>query len=572
MDKKDYESLKKIDIRNIMKESVDRLRKTNLNYRFVDIISFLYIALMMKEYKDLGKISKEIDRLINNETSRNYLKKTIEDIPAIGFKEVAEAYREEELKAGLLLSEPETFSEINMISTPEGVADLAIRLLEIEEEDTILDLGSGINSFLIQNYIKRSNKKLNGVELNIESLIVGQIRSQVLGVNINVIQGNMIGEDFTGLGANKIFTNPPLGMHWRDVKDYLMQNPKLMKYFKDTKRTISGDWIYALSAYLNQKEEGKTLAIMTNAGTWNKPDELIRETLLEKGLIEGVISLPANIFTFTSMDLVMMVFSQGNKGVRMVDASKIYTEGRRVNSLEEKDIERILEAYKSPSDISDLVDLEEIRGQEYILNPKRYVGERVEIENSIKLGDLVKSINRGSMISSKDLDSLVSSEKTNYQYLMLQDIRDGEISKDLAYLKDLDESYDRYCIRNNNIIISKISPYKVALAKIEEDMKVIANGNLYFLELDEEKVNPIFLTNFLQSEQGIRQLNMYAKGAVMKSISIRDLKEIEIPNLPIEEQNKISEEIRDLDEELIILEKQIDIIRDKKVKLIQEVI
>jgi len=61
---------------------------------------------------------------------------------------------------------------------------------------------------------------------------------------------------------------------------------------------------------------------------------------------------------------------------------------------------------------------------------------------------------------------------------------------------------------------------------IPEDKTILANGNLYFIELDESKVNPTFVEVFLQSEVGMTQLNRYAKGAAMKSISIQDLKTI----------------------------------------------
>ena len=71
---------------------------------------------------------------------------------------------------------------------------------------------------------------------------------------------------------------------------------------------------------------------------------------------------------------------------------------------------------------------------------------------------------------------------------------------------------------------------------------------------------------------GIAQLNRYSTGTVMKNISIRDLRKIQIPNIPIQEQNRIGEEIQLLNEELIILQRQADIIKDKKAKIIQEVI
>ena len=91
-------------------------------------------------------------------------------------------------------------------------------------------------------------------------------------------------------------------------------------------------------------------------------------------------------------------------------------------------------------------------------------------------------------------------------------------------------------------------------------------------ELDEKKANPVFVEIFLRSETGIAQLNRFAKGTAMKSISIQDLKMIKIPNIPRKKQDFIAEEYKNLCDELIILQRQIDLIHDRKARLLEEVI
>ncbi len=570
MNKNEFHELKEFEIQEVLTEIHELYRARSIDLKFFEVISNLFLVLIYKRFNNEEFIRRYLEEDIKDETTKIYLKKVLSKIDINDLKELTNKYSEEKLKAAILFSDPDRFSEIDTISTHEGISNLALNLLDIGEGDIVLDMGSGVNSFLIQAGMNQGNVKCIGIEINTESLVIANIRSIICNLDIDVIQGNIISQDFSRLKANKIFSNPPLGMRWANIEKEIRNNKKLEKHFRDTKRTISGDWAYALSALLNQEELGRTVIIMTNAGTWNKPDEEIRRYLLEKGLIEGVITLPKNIFSFSSMDLTMMIFSKSNKEIHMVDASNLFTEGRRINTLETEDINNIIHAYNNHSEISRLVNLEEIKHQEYIINPNRYVGEEIKIENPIKLGEVCKIINRGAMISSKELDELVTTDKTNNQYLMLQNIKDGEIDDNLPYLMDIDENYDRYCIKNKNLIISKISPFKVALVNFPEDRKILANGNLYFIELDEERINPIFLENFLQSELGMSQLNKYAKGAVMKSISIRDLKEIQIPNIPISKQNEIGDEIKLLNEELIVLRKQADIIKDKKVKLIQE--
>lgn len=572
MDKKTCEELKSKDFRAVENYILDFMRK---DWRINDSLSYRVVisalALVLKETKKKTSMMEYVENNIADETTLSFLKKIEKEFYKL-VEELSNKFDIDTLKAAVLFSEPTRFTEVDMYSTPEGISRLVISLLDLKKEDSILDLGSGVGSFLIQAALVSGSQNLYGVEVNTSSVIIANIRRFILGLPIKVIQGNVLSQDFTNLSANKVFSNYPLGIRFRDLQNYINKNPMLKKYFKEAKMTVSGDWVFNMSAYLTMKQPGKTVILMTNAGTWNKPDEGLRQKLVEEGAIEGVILLPARLLSTTMISLTLMVLSQNNKEIRMVDASKIYTEGRRQNSLESADIERIIEAYKNDTVISKKVTVDEIKKQEYILNPQRYIGVDTGIKYGIPLGDLCLSINRGAMITSTELDELASSDETNFHYLMLQNINDGVIDENLPSLIKIDEKYRKYCIKDRSLIISKIYPFKVAMAHVKEDELILANGNLYFIELDETKVNPVFVQVFLQSEAGISQLNRFAKGAAMQSISIQDLKMIQIPNLPREKQDQIAEEYENLRDELIVLQRQIDLIRDKKARLLEGVI
>lgn len=572
MDKNTFQILKRNDIREV---EWNILSKKSENWRKEDdlayTVSFAALACLLKEVDSEKALVSLIRKLIKDETTYNYLTKlasdSFEQIQSLSIK-----YDIDILKATALFTESPRFTETDSNSTPDGISKLAIALLQIEVDDIVLDLGSGLNSFLIQTGLFASPKHLYGVEINTQCVIIANVRSLVAGLTIQITQGNIISQSFSELQANKVFSNHPLGMRWPSIQEYVQQNSELHKYFKDAKRTISGDWIYNLSALINQKEAGKTIVLMTNAGTWNKPDEDIRKKLVEEGIVEGVILLPAKLFSSTMIPLTMMIFSKGNKDVQMVDASEFYTEGRRQNTLEDVDIEKIINAYYNKTEISRKVSILDVSSQEYILNPQRYVQIDPAINDGISLGEICLSINRGAMTTSSQLDELASIEDTDYHYLMLQNIQDGVVDKKLPSLSHIEEKYLKYCIRDKSLIISKISPFKVAMAHVPDGKTILANGNLYFIELDEAKTNSVFVEFFMQSEAGMAQLNRLAKGSAMKSISIQDLKTIKIPNLAREEQDRIAEKYETLCEELIVLQKQTEIIKDKKARLIEEVI
>lgn len=572
MDKATYKNLKNKNHDDAVYYLMDQLRG-NLSIKdyIPYVVAIFTMAFVMKNKQDSSDAISYLEDYIDDKTTISFLKK-VEKEYNNQIEDFSKKFDIDTLKAAALFSEPKLFSEADINSTPEGITNLAISLLSFTKEDVILDLGAGVSSFLTRAAQESNSENIYGVEINTNNVIIANLRRFINGLPIKVIQGNIISQDYSSLSANKVFSNFPLGMRLPNLEKYIEQNPKLKKYFKDSKRTVSGDWVFGIASYLNMKMPGKAVILMSNAGTWNKPDEFIRRRLVEDGLIEGVILLPPRLLSSTMIPLTMMVISQNNKDVRMVDATEIFTEGRRQNFLEAKDVENIVEAYNTESSISKKITLDEVAKQEFILNPQRYIGVDSGITDGIPLGELCVSINRGAMIKSNELDELVSTEETNYHYLMLQNIHEEAVDSNLPNLIGIDKKYEKYCINNKDLIISKISPFKVAMAHVNCDEVILANGNLYFIELDEKKVNPVFVQLFLQSEVGMSQLNRFAKGAAIKSISIQDLKTIRIPNIPKEKQDLIAEEYENINDELLVLQRQMDMIRDKKTRLLEGVI
>lgn len=572
MDNQAYEALKSKDISQIEYYILDILRdkgkaEETLPYR----LGIAFLAIYFSEMKSGNSAMKHIEKNLEDETTLIFLKKLHKEFEQ-EIETVSKKFDTDSLKAAILFSDPSRLRDSEQHSTPDGISQLAISLLDLNKNDTILDLGSGTLSFLTKVAYKSASQKLYGIEINTSNIIVANIRRYLLQLPIQLIQGNMISQSFSDFSANKVFSDHPYGMRLSELRMQLSKNPILNEFFKEEKRTASGDWIFNMAAYFNMKPPGKIVVLMTNGGTWNKSDENIRKKLVEKGMIEAVILLPERLLAYSMLPLTMLVLSSNNQDIKMVDASQVYTEGRKQNSLEEKDVKSILEAYHQDTAISKTVPIDDIKSQEYILNPKRYVCESIKIQNSITLGEVCLAINRGAMIKSNELDQLVCSEKTNFQYLKLQDIQNGFIEDDLPSLKGLKEEHEKYVIHDKNLVISKIFPFKIATAKIKSDEQLLASGNLYFLELDESKVNPVFVEVFLRSEAGMAQFDYLSKGTIMKSISIRDLKEIQIPNLPREEQDKIAKEYEILSDEITILQRQMEMVCDKRDRLIEGLI
>ena len=167
-------------------------------------------------------------------------------------------------------------------------------------------------------------------------------------------------------------------------------------------------------------------------------------------MIECVIALPARLFAGTAIATSMIVFSRNNKGVRLVDASELFVEGRRVNELSYENISLIINAAKNDSDISMYVSAEQLRDNDYVLSMNRYIVHYVA--DGMAFGDVIKRITRGAQLNAKALDEITTTVPTDMQYLMLANIKNGLIDKELPYLKSIDKKNDKYCLSNHSLI------------------------------------------------------------------------------------------------------------------------
>ena len=81
-------------------------------------------------------------------------------------------------------------------------------------------------------------------------------------------------------------------------------------------------------------------------------------------------------------------------------------------------------------------------------------------------------------------------------------------------------------------------------------------------------MNPIYVMLYLRSQQGQQELARYVNGAVMRAISIKDLKQVKIPRMEMEEQNKMAEKYKQF---MVRLEK-IDLERERILADISELL
>lgn len=453
--------------------------------------------------------------------------------------------------------------------TPRSVTELAIKALDIVEGNRVADFGTGTGSFLVRASKEADCKLVYGCDVSSTSVAIAKMRAEAIGSNAIVERADMFHIEGT---FDRCFSNYPFAMKKGSFREEALESLKLQGY-GDVPCFQSSDWLFNLELVARLAEGGKAVGVMTRGSSYNGADEKIRSHFIANGWIEAVIALPAGMFSpYTNVATIMVIFSKGNDAVRFIDASELCQKGRREVFFSDDDIAQILRLLGEDSKgLSRLMTYEELAGEGFILNPERHLGESIEIKDGIAIENLSLKITRGSGWAKKQLEELNSNTPTKFRYLMLQNIVDGEVEDDLPYLTEIDSGQSRYCVKDGDLLLSKIGPhFKVAVANVPDDETILATGNLYIIRLDREKVDPRYVKLYLETDQGATQLRRACVGTTMPSIPAKAFSDILIPMASLDEQAKIIERYEELRQEIAAHKTAIDQARKKIASLLSE--
>jgi type I restriction enzyme M protein len=142
-----------------------------------------------------------------------------------------------------------------------------------------------------------------------------------------------------------------------------------------------GDYAYLLHIIKSLKSTGKGACILPHGVLFRGNAEAeIRRNLIQRGLIQAIIGLPANLFYGTGIPACIIVIDKknavGRRGIFMIDASAGFIKDGPKNRLREMDIHRIVDVFRRGQDspkYARMVGYDEIEKNDCNLNLPRYI-------------------------------------------------------------------------------------------------------------------------------------------------------------------------------------------------------
>lgn len=513
------------------------------------IVVNAYIAAVNSKYLDVF-IDDELLEFAKETNS--YLTKK----DAVEISKLFNSFSKEELREIVLYSLTNDLTGYRdyVESSTSSIFEVVEQLLGIDGGGHIVaDIGSGNGSVLAKILVdSRKNgyvlKDLIGYELNAEQAKMSQMALDILsdGDPRPIIKiGNAL--EAQNFICTKGYCFPPLGM-----KQFLREKSKASKLFKKIEFTTrnTAEWLFVDTLLGGLHECGRAVAIVSGRALFNYADEEYRKALIESGLLEGIIELPNGSLNFTGIKPYMLVFSHGNKSVKLVDATNaIDTKTKRFNKIEVA-VNKVLELYNSPNvPLKDINVLKDINN----LVPSNVLLAVEKPKNGVPLSGLAEVFTGNQYtLGVFEKNGMLSDEPTGYRILTSSDIEDGVVDwKTLRSIKYENDKFDKYAVKKNDVVVtSKSSKIKTVVVDIEPKEKILVTGGMIIVRPDIKLLNPTYLKIFLDSEQGQNALKSIQKGTIIVTINSKELSTVLIPVIDIDKQ---SEKARKYNEKLSTL-------------------
>ena len=278
--------------------------------------------------------------------------------------------------------------------TPSAVVKTLVAILKPFSNCRVYDPCCGSGGMFVQsaNFIKahsgnRGSISVYGQEANSDTWKMAKMNMAIRGIEADF--GPHQADTFTSdlhpqLKADFILANPPFNYHpWNQEK--LVDDPR-WKYGLPPAGNANYAWIQHMIHHL--APNGKIGLVLANGAlsTQSSGEGEIRKKIIEDDLIEGIVAMPTNLFYSVTIPVTLWFISRNKKQIGktlFIDARNMGHMVDRIHrDFTDDDINKLADTFLAFQDgiledvkgFCSVATLDDIKKQDYILTPGRYVG------------------------------------------------------------------------------------------------------------------------------------------------------------------------------------------------------
>ena len=392
--------------------------------------------------------------------------------------------------------------------TPSEVSRILAKVIGINNSNTssstsVYDPTAGSGSLLLKVGAETEEKvSLYGQEMDQTTAGLAQMNMYLHNnPEAEIAQGNTLSNPLFKENGNLkqfdyVVANPPFSdKRWSTGLD--LPKDGLFNRFEGfgIPPAKNGDYAYLLHIIRSLKREGKGAVILPHGVLFRgNAEEDIRENLIKKGYIKGIIGLPANLFYGTGIPACIIVIDKENaserKDIFIIDAGKGYVKDGNKNRLREQDIKKITDTFNSFENVegySKMISFSEIEKNEYNLNIPRYIDsiEQEDLQDieAHLLGDIpttdIDALNEyWSVFPTMRKELFDASEREKYRKLKVSkdQIKETVFNDDefINFSNEMNSLFEQWKTKHTNVLkgLEKDSKPKSVIEGLSADLLV----------------------------------------------------------------------------------------------------
>lgn len=286
--------------------------------------------------------------------------------------------------------------------TPRSVVELLVEMLE-PYKGRVFDpcCGSGgmfvqSEKFILEHQGKISDISIYGQESNQTTWRLCRMNLAIRGIDSTQVkwnnEGSFLNDAHKDLKADYIIANPPFNVS--DWGGDLLRKDGRWQYGVPPVGNANFAWLQHFLYHL--APDGQAGVVLSKGALTTKTsgEGEVRKALIEAGLIDCIVNLPAKLFLNTQIPAALWFMSRNRKNgkfrdrsqeILFIDARNLgHLINRRTRELSEEDIQKIAGTYhnwRNPNgnyeDIPGFcasASIEKVKELDYMLTPGRYVG------------------------------------------------------------------------------------------------------------------------------------------------------------------------------------------------------
>jgi len=303
--------------------------------------------------------------------------------------------------------------------TPRSIVKLLVEILEPYEGARVFDPACGSGGMFVQSgeflrIHQNDPTKISfyGQELNINTWRLCKMNLALRGIDGQIEQGNSYYDNkFSDLRFDFVLSNPPFNADWEPQR--LSDKDPRLQYGTPPASNANFMWIQHFIYHL--APNGMAGFVMANGAlaVGGKEGE-IRKKIIEDDLVDVIIACPPKLFYNVSLPVSLWFLTKNKNNGRFrnrkgetlfIDAREIFEPvSRKQVVFTDEQIQKIANTvrawrgeegfgkYEDVSGFCKSATLEEIRKNDYVLTPGRYVGVKQEEDDGIPFEEKMKKL------------------------------------------------------------------------------------------------------------------------------------------------------------------------------------